>query len=661
MQKHQWRQHGIVHFKSRPPLLPGQVEPSSPIPQPPPHPGMTTSNPTLGGIIGTAEGVVFNSIVDRIKNNSIESYHDSSSRGLDRSGPPPPPPPPAAHALAAASMVEDDVEEEDSIHGIDLSAASSRQHPEPRPAHGANQSGSQHAQQQQLEAQHPHHNPSLPQMHHDYLPPSPPQPQEKPVSPPRVEFQPLPSQISNFLLLQQHQEHQEQRDQLRREEQEQEASDDTEPSPNSRLLINLPSSPEDGGRPESPTDHSQLQQQQQQQHPIKMKKMLAHAYQREIEEQRTDSMSSEDDQDQLSNPGGSNSGSEKDLVECQCKSCGNVFAVHDPYNFRCTHCHVKYSSLPTHMIADPLQCIGCCQVFPHKPALKSHQICNEKERPFRCCKCGYRFRQKAHLQKHQWRIHRRKLEPEPSEIQQQQQQHSQQTSDQQQQLSLRSNNSSSIAKTITIQDIIDHGVERGLGPSSRPHAMDSSSVARFSVRTPSPERHPHGDNAGDRAAGNSLQPLDLSPVKTSSQSSISRGKNEANPSSFSSPSSASSPPSSSSSPYQDDSNQNASLPCLPAWKKPRTSPGPAPPTTAGIGTHRTLPPITPSWLSPTATTTKPMTLMTPDATTATTNEDEDMTPTNLKVKQQGRIDNNATDMVKTNFDTPCRTLDIRNV
>lgn len=81
-----------------------------------------------------------------------------------------------------------------------------------------------------------------------------------------------------------------------------------------------------------------------------------------------------------------------ETVDCQCKTCGNIFSVVDPYNFKCNNCHVKYTSLPTHLIADPLQCIGCCAVFPHKPALKAHQMVPDKERPFRCCKCGYGFR-----------------------------------------------------------------------------------------------------------------------------------------------------------------------------------------------------------------------------------------------------------------------------
>ena len=103
----------------------------------------------------------------------------------------------------------------------------------------------------------------------------------------------------------------------------------------------------------------------------------------------------------------------KECVECVCKACGSKCKVTDPYNFSCPVCNVKYTSLPTHMIADPLECIGCLKRFEHKPAMKEHQSSKDKDRPFVCCKCGYEFKQKAHLQKHQWRIHRRKIEPDP--------------------------------------------------------------------------------------------------------------------------------------------------------------------------------------------------------------------------------------------------------
>lgn len=97
--------------------------------------------------------------------------------------------------------------------------------------------------------------------------------------------------------------------------------------------------------------------------PIKLKMKLA--YQKEVESELREMKLAE-------------------MVEWECKTCGNTFSVSDPYNFRCTACHVKYTSLPTHLIADPLQCIGCAAVFPHKPALKAHQTREgDKERPFR--------------------------------------------------------------------------------------------------------------------------------------------------------------------------------------------------------------------------------------------------------------------------------------
>jgi predicted Zn-ribbon and HTH transcriptional regulator len=180
--------------------------------------------------------------------------------------------------------------------------------------------------------------------------------------------------------------------------------------------------------------------------------MLAHAYQREVEEREghldQKEEDGDDEGDNLRTPSDVSTedvstAEEATTVECQCKNCGHVFAVLDPYNFRCGHCQSKYTSLPTHMIADPLQCIGCRVVFPHKPSLKAHQTSakEDRERPFRCCKCGYGFRQKAHLQKHQWRIHRRKLEPEND---------------------LRGQFPPGGVATITLQDIIDRGVEHSM-------------------------------------------------------------------------------------------------------------------------------------------------------------------------------------------------------
>ena len=191
----------------------------------------------------------------------------------------------------------------------------------------------------------------------------------------------------------------------------------------------------------------------------------------------------------------------KEMVECQCKSCGCTFVVHDPYNFRCDNCNMKYTSMPTHLIADPLQCIGCCQVFPHKPALKAHQMSpqvsnmegpmanapsnDSKERPFRCCKCGYGFRQKAHLQKHQWRIHRRRIEPMDQQPIKEAEAffHAIKSS---KALSVKPSVSEpGVTKpndpdvtTVTIQDIINHGVEHSLR-STRPFPGKNTTSSKY--------------------------------------------------------------------------------------------------------------------------------------------------------------------------------------
>ena len=138
-------------------------------------------------------------------------------------------------------------------------------------------------------------------------------------------------------------------------------------------------------------------------------------------------------------------------------------------------------------IADPFQCIGCCVVFAHKPALKEHQTCNDdKERPFQCCKCGYKFRQKAHLQKHQWRIHRRRY-CDQDEV--------------------------APATTITMQDIINHGVEKSLREIPVYHGKTSS---RYYSEVLGLEYSGVDDNSSSSNSSNSsadVQPLDLSPVK----------------------------------------------------------------------------------------------------------------------------------------------------
>merc|ERR1712223_1764162 len=169
-----------------------------------------------------------------------------------------------------------------------------------------------------------------------------------------------------------------------------------------------------------PSNTQQQQQQQNNVHPLKLKMKMAYQREQQVEQQQVEQNKQneikalDNELNEMKIQQNTNSNANTETVDCQCKTCGNIFSVVDPYNFKCNNCNVKYTSLPTHLIADPLQCIGCCAVFPHKPALKAHQTVSDKERPFRCCKCGYGFRQKAHLQKHQWRIHRRKLEPDPN-------------------------------------------------------------------------------------------------------------------------------------------------------------------------------------------------------------------------------------------------------
>lgn len=129
--------------------------------------------------------------------------------------------------------------------------------------------------------------------------------------------------------------------------------------------------------------------------------------------------------------------------------------------------------------ADPLQCIGCNVVFPHKQDLKVHQICSDDaERPFQCCQCGYKFRQKAHLQKHQWRIHRKRFCEQDA------------------------------VSTITMQDIINHGVEKSLQEMPVYHGKTSSKYYSEVLGL---------EYAGvdEAQAHNDAQPLDLSPVKKS--------------------------------------------------------------------------------------------------------------------------------------------------
>jgi len=350
MQKHQWRQHGIGHYKTRPPGPDGS---------------------STVGIIG-AESVLYNSVVDRMTTDQSEdtpltidqsedAVHDSSPNIVYETNLEVPEP--VSHAEISATVIESFSDEED----------------ETGDQHSIAKVVTRYINETQDTTDHDHDDPRR-----------------------------------SLEILKQNQ-------------------DNNDSNDNSTTT------------PQHTTDTNDNTDR-----PMKLKMKLAQAYLREVEEEREREerdVRSREGRDRertgslgdieenlgeiqltppqqsvtnltmakpvLENNNNSNSNS-KESVECVCKACGSKCSVSDPYNFSCGRCNVKYTSLPTHLIADPLQCIGCLQVFQHKPAMKEHQSSHDKERPFVCCKCGYEFKQKAHLQKHQWRIHRRKLEQDPN-------------------------------------------------------------------------------------------------------------------------------------------------------------------------------------------------------------------------------------------------------
>ena len=226
---------------------------------------------------------------------------------------------------------------------------------------------------------------------------------------------------------------------------------------------------------------------------------------------------------------------------------------------------------------DSFQCVGCCIVFAHKPALKAHQIDpEEKERPFKCCKCGLKFRQKAHLQKHQWRIHRQRYCDQDD---------------------------SAAATTITLQDIINHGVEKSL--REIPVYQGKTSSKYYSEILGLEYAGSEDINSHNGTTTNDNLPLDLSPVKKNLNPNliitypvIKIKELENNPL-------LNQPPlphshnqwlqktSKMASPGQSTSSLSISpssisvVESFPAWKKQRTETASLEPTT----THRTLPPI----------------------------------------------------------------------
>jgi len=328
MQKHQWRQHGIGHYKSRP---------------------NGSDGPTLG-IIG-AEGVLYNSYLDRAKTECEETVCQV--------------PEAAAHTEVENFSDDEDVESSQSISRVLTSFITDAHSPEEtkKPQDVLRLSLYDSGAESGVVC-HDIDNNNQP------APPSqsPPQPQPQPQPPQQADTEDItakpPLKLKMKLAQAYLREVKESREREEADSRDNEGRDSRVPAP---TVLSLE---------ENMMNHCKLSKATQ---PVEQPAVSTTEY-----------------------------------VECLCKSCGRKCLVSDPYNFSCGHCQVKYTSLPTHMIADPLQCIGCLQIFEHKPAMKEHQCSKDKERPFVCCKCGYEFKQKAHLQKHQWRIHRRKLEPDPN-------------------------------------------------------------------------------------------------------------------------------------------------------------------------------------------------------------------------------------------------------
>jgi predicted Zn-ribbon and HTH transcriptional regulator len=543
MQKHQWRQHGIVHFKQRP--HPAGINTTGP-----PTTPLTKNTQIDGG--GPASAVLYNSIVDRIKYNSLETMGESSRHlggsPTEAMAPPPPPPPPPSHQMSQPQSPQSGPEDlsnpRSTLNSTDneddvsvpkpIGSTTDRSPPpapssRPTPAAEEEEEGEEEKEEEEEEEPAHDHNDEFKHAKHNFEA----RPTYEAADEASSSTFALSSSVARHL-------HSHRAAPLLDSTSPSSSSRSPSPQPqnHTRLLIALQPTPTS-----LPPLHPN--EEEDDHRPIKLKKLLAHAYQKEVEEAEeqtrhqnqhsintvtttphqqhlADENSSSSSEESCS--GGSNksssaaplgyNGEMQETVECQCKSCGHVFSVLDPYNFRCSSCNVKYTSLPTHMIADPLQCIGCCQVFPHKPALKSHQTraaagegsCSE--RPFRCCKCGYGFRQKAHLQKHQWRIHRRKLEADPNVKEAEALLHV-----------IKGGFSSSQAApsaaaavpkppsllddgvaTITLQDIIDRGVER--------------SMRTVRQLPPPPSPPPQQPRPTSSSTNGSSQPLDLSPTKS---------------------------------------------------------------------------------------------------------------------------------------------------
>ena len=200
-----------------------------------------------------------------------------------------------------------------------------------------------------------------------------------------------------------------------------------------------------------------------------------------------------------------------------------------------------------------------------------------------CQYLQFLFRQKAHLQKHQWRIHRRKLEPDPNvkeaeaffEVIQ------------------RARDQSTERATITMQDIINKSVEKSIEGTPQ-NLMKTSS--KYYSEVLGLEYDPKSSASTSEDDDSRDQPLDLSPAKKQHHvehkpsslvimpfqpdsqqhqnlSKISTTTRENNSLLNQLPT------------HSNDTNETSDYP--PAWKKQKTSP-----SLTITATHSTLPPIT---------------------------------------------------------------------
>jgi len=492
MQKHQWRQHGIVHFKTRPTNSTTEQDPSFAAPTPA-TPATTPRPPTVNVEppkplipLRPAKPTSYTALVDSLRASSREAspYRSDSLQHLASNSPP------------AAHQTQIDVPK-----FTEASSTSSTSQP-PLEAVAASNS--------RLEFKHAKSSESSSS--------------STPASPPATGSTSESFSYSSIL----------------------------NETPNTHLLT-IPATVTHSEQPPAPPKSTTSEQ------PIKLKMKMA--YQREQHQNEAAVQNLDNDLHEMKIVSTCNNGA-TEMVECQCKTCGNTFSVVDPYNFRCSNCNVKYTSLPTHLIADPLQCIGCCMVFPHKPALKAHQTVDDKERPFRCCKCGYGFRQKAHLQKHQWRIHRRKLEPDPN--MKEAEAFFEVIRGSASQASTRGGTTAPVA-TITMQDIINKSVEKSIGDGPRSLMKTSS---KYYSEVLGLEYEPKSSSSEDDDSRD--QPLDLSPAKKSSFTE-SRENN----------------PLLNQPPLPLPSNATTSQLDYPVWKKQKTNAN----ALASASSHTTLPPI----------------------------------------------------------------------